>query len=127
MPRRKGPKGKEYKHCCAFVKDPEEFGSSRMCHRAAPEDDDLCSYHAGLRKYINTNRYVITISCKGDSFPYKKRILGKVFYSREDAELWISLNGHHLMKLPRLKSWCIEPAYQVERSIKYYGKNHGKR
>lgn len=117
MPKRTAPDGREYDQCEAQVYTDKFENETHLCKRAAAKGDRLCSYHAGLRKRVNAPRYVITISRKGDYIAetgrYRKTIVGKIFNSREDADLWAKLNSTLIFALPQIKSYCIEPARRI--------------
>lgn len=117
MPMRTAPDGREYRQCEAQVYTDEFKNETRLCKRAAAKGDRLCGNHASLRKYVNADRYVITISRKGDYIRetgrYRKTIVGKVFNSHADANLWIKLNATQIFALPHVKSYCIEPARRI--------------
>lgn len=122
--KRKKPNGEEYTHCEAYVPERDDPTISRFCRHAAAEGDRLCLYHARMRDRVNNGRYIISISKKHvrpilnkyGGLTYPKYVIGKIFMTREDAELWARLNGSLIWRLPDVKSYCIEHIFQASKA-----------
>lgn len=134
MKTRTAPDGREYVQCCATVPVKGSRGDYRQCRRAAEKGDRLCGTHAAQRKRINAPRYVVTFSVRGAQpnvsargfRRWPKFVIGRVFNSREDADLWCRLNASLIFAVrPDAKSYCVERFVDVWRSSSYEKQKNG--
>lgn len=98
--------------CEACVPDPSDPHTTRRCKRAAAPGDRLCKTHILARQRVNTARYVITLSVKAWRFG-KVHLIGKLFHSYEDAEMWARLNSSLIFARPGVKSYCIQNINEI--------------
>jgi len=115
---RKNRLGRKYRQCEAQVDDENFSGETRLCRREAVKGDRLCGNHKRDRLRVNRRepkRFIITVNKKGvqpsirrGRVLWPRFVIGKIFNSYEDADLYSRLNSTLIFAIPNVKSYCIE-------------------